>query len=205
MTDDFRRTANQGTVRNTLDFYCVIRNQTMSAFNQLNGSLALAYTAVAQNQDTFTINFYQHAMQRNAGCQRNLQGCNQCTGYRGGKFVGTQNRNIIFFRSFYHFRNNINISCNDNRRNAGRTQFIKNIQTLFAVKLFHIGIFNLTHDLQAICFKVIKEACQLQARTIDIIRGNFYLFKAFRPINNFKLKFGDQLAQCYAEFFQLHV
>ena len=67
--------------------------------------------------------------------------------------------------------------------------------------LFHKGVFNLTHNLDTVGVKVVKETCQLKRRTADVGLGDLDVFKVFRAVDDLEIKFLDQVAKAYTKFF----
>ena len=56
------------------EFHRIVRYQTMSSFDQLNGSFTLTDTAFAQQQDAFAVNLHQNTVAGDARCKVHLEG-----------------------------------------------------------------------------------------------------------------------------------
>ena len=70
MPNVLRSLTDKGLGRNAPDLHSVIRNQTMTAFDELDSCFALfSNAAVAEKQDSFTVYLNQHAVPCNTGSQ----------------------------------------------------------------------------------------------------------------------------------------
>ena len=72
--------------------------------DQLNGQLALADAAVAENEDAFTVNFHQHAVAGDAGSQFKVQHTDEAAHHGAGRLVGAQQGYPVLFCKFLHLR-----------------------------------------------------------------------------------------------------
>ena len=66
VADDLGRGADQGLVRHALDLDRIVRDQAVSALDQLDGCFGLADARIAQQQHAFAVDLDQHAVQRYA-------------------------------------------------------------------------------------------------------------------------------------------
>ena len=72
MPNVLRSLTDKGLGRNAPDLHSVIRNQTMTAFDELDSCFALSNAAVAEKQDSFTVYLNQHAVPCNTGSQLHI-------------------------------------------------------------------------------------------------------------------------------------
>ena len=56
-----------------MDLHSVVGNESVATLQQLNGGLGFADTAVADQQNTFAVNFHQNAVAGDTGSQGVLQ------------------------------------------------------------------------------------------------------------------------------------
>jgi hypothetical protein len=59
VADVFRRSTHDLTVGDLAQLHGIVGNEAVAALDQLDGQLALADAAVAENEDAFTVNFHQ--------------------------------------------------------------------------------------------------------------------------------------------------
>ena len=66
MTDELGRGAGE-RIADAADLHRVVRNEPVAALDQLDGRLALADAAVAEDQHALAVHVHQHAVARDHG------------------------------------------------------------------------------------------------------------------------------------------
>ena len=148
-------------VRNPADLHRVVRDQPVAALNQLDGGLALADAAVAQQQDALAVDLHQHAVAGDARRQVHLQGGDHRRHKIAGRKTGAQQRNLIGVGRRHHLLGDVQVAADDDRRHLLGKELIQKLLPLLGGVLFHIGKLAQTEQLDSVAVEVIVKSAQL--------------------------------------------
>ena len=104
MTDVLRCHAHDLAAGNLAQLHSIVRNQAVAALDQLNGQLALADTAVAEDEDAFAVHFHQHAVAGDAGSKFQIQHTDEAAHQCAGRLIGAQQGHAVLLGQFLHLR-----------------------------------------------------------------------------------------------------
>ena len=170
MTDVFRCSAHDLAVGHLAQLHGIICHQTVTALDQLDGQLAFADAAVAQNQDALAVHLHQHAVPGDAGRKLQVQHADQAAHQSAGGLVGTQQGNRVLLRQLLHLREGGQLlaAADDDRRGLLPEQLFQCLVALFCRQTGQKVHFCQTHDLQTELIEVIIVARQKQTRAVDL-------------------------------------
>ena len=90
MADIFRGAAHNFAAADFAQLHRIVRDEAVSALDELDGRFAFAHAGIAQNEDAFAVDLHQHAMARDAGSKLGVQRGNERAHQRACHFVGKQ-------------------------------------------------------------------------------------------------------------------
>ena len=175
--------------------------------DQLDGQLALADAAVAQDQDAFAVHLHQNAMAGDAGRQLHIQHAEQAAHQNAGGFIGAQQRHLIFLSQLQHLgeRGQLVAAGDDHRRGHGPKQvvqrFIAALGGLHRQKV-HLGQ---AHDLQPQVVKILIVPCQEQARAVDLRDLHMDLAELAGGVDHLHVDPLRQFGQRYGKIFHPYI
>ena len=164
MTGDVRCASDQGSITYFLNLYDIIRYKTMTSVDQLQRNLGLTDAALAHDQYTLSEKIEKYAMHAAARCQFDIQPaddlCHKCVGL----LRGAQNRHLIFAGKLNQLLVNMKITAKQDARRlcvtlAARHDDLHHLQCVIQSLLLHVGMLDMTDDLNPSGVKIIKEAC----------------------------------------------
>ena len=205
MADDLRRSTDESLVGYALDLDRVVRDQAMTALDQLDRGLRLADARVTEQQNALAVDLNENAVERDARRKLHAQGRNEGIDGRGGEIVRAQDGHAVLLRRRDALREQLDVARDEQHRDARFKQPVEAGAPLLRLHLFHIARFDLAHHLNAVGVKIIKKAGKLKTGTVYVVLCDFDLFKALRAVYYLKIKFVDQVSQAYAKFLKLHM
>ena len=194
MADILRSGAHDLPVGNLAQLYRIVGHQTVPALDQLNGQLALADAAVAQDQDALAVHLHQHAVPGDAGSQLQVQHADQAAHQGAGRLVGAQQRHAVLFGQLQHLRERFQLfaAAHDNSRRLLAEQLFQRLVALFGREPGQKIHLCQTHDLQTEFIKIVIVSGQKQTRTVDLCDLNIDLVQFFGGIDHLQ---ADALGQ----------
>ena len=188
----------------------VVGDEAVAALDQLDGQLALADAAVAQNQDALAVDLYQHAMAGDAGRKLKVQHADEAAHQGAGHLVGAQQRYFVLLRQLQHLRKRLQLlaAADDDGWRLLAEQLVEALAALFGGKPGQKVHFREAHDLQAQLVEVVIVAGQKQTRAVDFSDLDADLVQLARRISDLKADLLDQPLERNSEiphsFFLLH-
>ena len=167
----------------------------MAALNQLDGGLALADAALAQQQNALAVDLHQHAVAGDARRQVHLQGGDHRRHKIAGRKTGAQQRNLIGVGRRHHLLWDVQVAADDDRRHLLGKELIQKLLPLLGGVLFHIGKLAQTEQLDSVAVEIIIKSAQLQSRAVDVHRLNHDLLRVTGHIDRFQLQVFDQFGK----------
>ena len=174
-------------------------HQTVAAFHQLNGGLALAHAAVAQDEDAFAVDLHEHAVTGHAGGQFYVQDVDEGAEQRGSALGGDQQRHLVLTGKLQEFRQNFQPAADDD---SGRLQREHLFQMAAAVRLgqlLQIGDLHHAADLDAAGVKILVVPRQHDARTVHIRGVDGDVGQFLGRIDGIHFQGGRKFAQWYGK------
>ena len=171
MPDDLRRRAVE-RVGHPANLYRVIRHQPVTALEQLNGRLALADTAVTQDQYALSVDIHQDAVPRDLRGRYPVQVVNEPAGDIHRGVHRPQQRAVVLVRHLHQLRRRLHIPRHDHRRERIAHQLVEHTQTLCLGHALQIAYLAPSQYLQALVVKIIVKAYQLQGGPIHVGNGD---------------------------------
>ena len=149
MADVFRRSPHDLTVGDLAQLHGIVGNEAVAALDQLDGQLALADAAVAENEDAFTVNFHQHAVAGDAGSQFKVQHADEAAHHGAGRLVGAQQGYPVLLCKLLHLREGFQllVAAEDDGRRLLAEQLVEALTALFRRKTRQKVHLRKAHDL----------------------------------------------------------
>ena len=121
----------------------------MAALDQLDGQLALADAAVAQDQDALAVDLHQHAMAGDAGRKLKVQHADEAAHHGAGRLVGAQQGYPVLLCKLLHLREGFQflVAAEDDGRRLLAEQLVKALTALFRRKTGQKVHLRKAHDL----------------------------------------------------------
>ena len=89
----------------------------------------------------------------------------------------SKNCNVVLFRHFKAFRHGLKPACENQCRAFIGQEVVKNNDPFFRREFLQIGRLHCAADIDAHRLIMVEKACQMKARTADIINGHIDLVK----------------------------
>ena len=159
-------------VGNALDLHRVVGHQLMAALEKLNGGLALADAAVAQDQHTLTVNVHQHAVAGDLGRQGVIEIVNDMTGGVHRITAGAQQGAAMLLGHLQQLVEHLQIAGDDHGREAVAHQAVKDPRPLLGGHAGEKAHLAFPQDQQALGVEIIVKPHQLQGRTEHVRHGD---------------------------------
>ncbi len=164
----------------------------MTALDQLNGGLALADAAVAEDQHALSVDLDQHAVAGDAGRKHDIEIGDQRRHELTCALGGAEQGHIVLFRAGEHVGGQLQTGGDDDRRRVGGKKRVHRLLDRLARALVEEAHLALAEDLDALGVEGLKEADQRQYRTVDLVGGDLNLGCLGRQGQGFKRKFANQ-------------
>ena len=168
MADVLGRGTDQRFFGYTLDLYRVVRDQAVTALDQLDSGLGLADAAVTDQQDTFAVHLDQYAVAGDALRQFHMEERNDRRMDVGSIVRRRQDRHLILARKLPHRGQRLDIAGDDHR---GRTLAEDRLE------LGYLGSVTLRFQKRHLCLSerdqiaiviVFQVTDKLESRTVDV-------------------------------------
>ena len=133
MADILRGSTHDLAVGHLAQLHRIICHKAVAALDQLDGKLAFANAAVAQDQDAFAVHFHQHTMAGDTRCQFQIQHTDQAAHQSAGGLVGAQQCNTMLLGQLLHLREGSQFlaAADDNSRRLLTEQLIQRFVAFF--------------------------------------------------------------------------
>ena len=133
MADILRGSTHDLAVGYLAQLHRIICHKAVAALDQLDGKLAFANAAVAQDQDAFAVHFHQHTMAGDTRCQFQIQHTDQAAHQSAGGLVGAQQCNTMLLGQLLHLREGGQFlaAADDNSRRLLTEQLIQRFVAFF--------------------------------------------------------------------------
>ena len=164
MSDQLRRRAVEG-IGNALDLHRVVGYQLMAALQKLDGRLAFADAAVAQNQHALTVNVHQHAVAGDLRGQRIIEIVNDMTGGVHRITAGAQQGTAMLLGHLQQLVEHLQIPGDDHSGKAVAHQAVEDPCPLLGGHAGEKAHLALSQYQQPLGVKIIIKSHQLQGRT----------------------------------------
>ena len=201
MPGDIRCGSHQFHITDFADLHHIVTYQTMSTLDQFQRSLALTDAALTHDQDTFAVYIHQYAMDGDARCQLYVQPADDLCHKIGCRFFGSKDRHIVFSSHLQHIFIRFRHRCEDHTGNLFGYKILKTVFSLFRIQVHQIGVFYITDNLYTFRGKMFKISCQLKGRSVDIRKGDAYMFHVHFRRKILQVHFLNQFGQ----FYSLHI
>ena len=149
----------------------------MAAFDKFDSCLALTDTAVAVDENAFAVDLDQNTVARDARSKRTFQIGDKARNDIGCCILCSKNCNVVLFRHFKAFRHGLKPACENQCRAFIGQEVVKNNDPFFRREFLQIGRLHCAADIDAHRLIMVEKACQMKARTADIINGHMDLVK----------------------------
>ena len=191
---DIRCSSDQCFLTDLADLYNIVRYQTVSSLNQLKRRLGFTDSALACNQDAFAIYVNQYAVNRNAGCQLDIQPTDQLCRKRTRRTLGHQKRNAFFNGNLPEQIIRMQLTTENNAGDRVIQKLLQHLLLFFFRHSLNIRVFYESNHLQTGRLKVFKIARHRKCRSVDIRQRN---------LNPLQVDFRSQIFQLHF-FCNLH-
>ncbi len=168
MADQLRRGAHQGRVGGALDLHRVVGDEAVAPLDQLDGRLALAHAAFAQQQQSLAVDLHQHAVAGDPGGQLHLQPADAGGHELGGVPVGEQNRGPVLLGHLQALGVGLGLVADHQGRDAGGEHAGKGLPPLVGGQAVQIGGLHHAHHLEPLGHEVVVKAGELEAGAVDV-------------------------------------
>ena len=168
MLRDLGRGADQRVLAHLADLDHVVGHQPVASLDQFQGHLGFTDSALARDQDADAVDVDQHAVDRDAGRQPNIQPADDLAHEIGCGVLGHQERNAVFQGVFHEEFIGLQLSAEYDARNIHGKESLIDLVFPLRTHLLHIGMLNQTDDLDPPRRKVLEISRHLHSRPVDI-------------------------------------
>ena len=179
--------------RDAADLHRVVRDQAVAALDELDGGLALADAALAEQQKALAVDLDEHAVARDARRELDVEERDQRGQEARGAVGGAQQRDAVPLRRVEHLRRRLEAA----REDHGRGLFLKKFFEL-ALLLLHgvraqIAVLVHPEDLDAGPVEIFEKPVEMQAGAVDVGARDINFRRLPRHIQRLERKFVDDL------------
>jgi len=150
------------------DLHRVVRDEPVAALDELDGCLALADAAVAEDQHALAVHVHQHAVARDHGRQLVVEEVDGHARKLDRGAARAQQGAAVFLRHLHALGEHVELAGDDQRRDLILEQILKAFAPLGGGKALEEHRLRLADDLEPARVKVVEKADELQPRAVDV-------------------------------------
>ena len=197
VTDELGRGAGE-RIADAADLHRVVRNEPVAALDQLDGRLALADAAVAEDQYALAVHVHQHAVARDHGRQLVVEEVDGHARKLDRGVLRAQQGAAVFLRHLHALGEHVELAGDDQRGDLVLEQILKAFAPLGGGKALEEHRLRLADDLEPARVKVVEKADELQPRAVDVRDGQRLRLEIRTGIEHLHLKFFHNILYLYA-------
>ena len=167
----------------------------MSTLQQLQGRLAFAHAAVANQQQTLAVYLHQNAVTGNPGGQGRAEVGNDAGGQGGSGLSGAQDGDAVLFCHLQALLICREIPGNQKRRGLVGEETVKDGGPLLRRFFLNVADFHIAQDLQPHGLVIVEVTGQLESRPGNVLYGQTNGLVIRRGIYDFQLEVPYQCSQ----------
>ena len=140
----------------------------MASLDQLQRHLGFTDAALTGDQNAYAVDVDEHAVDRNARCQSDVEPADQFRCEVRGRVPRHEDRDAVLQRDADKELVGLQLPAEHDAGNVQGEEFPVDPLLVLILHLLHIGVFHQTDDLDPSRREVFKISRQLQRRTVDV-------------------------------------
>ncbi len=197
MADQLGRRSGE-RVTDAADLHSVVRDEPVPALDELDGRLALADTALAEDQHALAVHVHQYAVARDHGGQLVVEVVDDHARELDRGVLRAQERAAVFPRHLHTFGEHVEPAGDDQRGDLILEQRLKLRPPLVGGKAPEEHTLRLADDLEPARIEVVEKADKLQSGSVDVRDGQRLRLEIRAGVKHLHLKFFNDVLYFYA-------